>query len=265
MIPHQAKRCEICNTRLTVHQAVTGVCGSVSCRGAAIRAAADKRREEQRRAMREAAESWLVGLVGKRAHALVVLPARTTELVATPLSLRGALIEHINEVLSERLTVEVESDPTSDAANVPEPHAALAAACATCRGYCCRNGGSRAFIDARTIARIRQEQPDLDDASILNAYERAIPAQHVEGSCVFHGPQGCTLTRAYRSQICNEFYCAPVREWFVGEGMQPGPSAIAVVDGRAVIRGVVFDDSGLKQDYLGLGQNLGAASMEPGR
>ena len=40
------------------------------------------------------------------------------------------------------------------------------AGCATCQGFCCKGGGDHAYIDERTMYRVRRDNPDLDAAAI---------------------------------------------------------------------------------------------------
>ena len=81
------------------------------------------------------------------------------------------------------------------------------AACALCRGWCCSKGGEHAYLDGPSLARIRRARPDLDAWGILRLYTGAVADPAYAGSCVFHGAQGCTLDRALRSNLCNEYFC----------------------------------------------------------
>jgi hypothetical protein len=91
----------------------------------------------------------------------------------------------------------------------PEP-AALHAACIACRGECCIPGATQnAFLVKSTIDRFRWLHPQAGPKEVLDHYLSALPERSVAGSCVFHGEKGCTLERAYRSNICNNFLC-----WF---------------------------------------------------
>jgi len=68
-------------------------------------------------------------------------------------------------------------------------------------------GGTHAFIDERTIARLRAERPGLTDHRLIKAYVAAVPDRGVIGSCVFHGARGCALERGMRAELCNSYYC----------------------------------------------------------
>jgi hypothetical protein len=81
------------------------------------------------------------------------------------------------------------------------------AACSLCKGWCCRNGGDDAFLDDQTIARVRNDVPELDARALLRLYLARVPALAYEGSCIFHGSKGCTLDRSLRSDLCNSYFC----------------------------------------------------------
>jgi len=44
------------------------------------------------------------------------------------------------------------------------------AGCATCQGFCCKGGGDHAYIDERTMYRVRRDNPDLDAAAIIGLF-----------------------------------------------------------------------------------------------
>ena len=99
----------------------------------------------------------------------------------------------------------------------PEPRGlgaqVVAAGCAHCAGSCCMAGGTHAFIDERTMARVRAERPGMDARAVLRAYVGAIGREAVAGSCVFHGPAGCTLERGLRAELCNAYHCNGLRDF----------------------------------------------------
>jgi hypothetical protein len=244
LIPHQPKTCLVCGCALTVHQSVAGLCDRADCRAAAIRQLTVKKEEERQAAMRAVAVRWLSTLPGSRAHdyELLVLPGKEASLETNPPSQRNALREHLMTLLAQahaESAAEVGRAGEFDAA----PRPGLAAACAACRGYCCRAGGSRAFLDAPSIARVREQQPHWDDEAIIAAYLDAVPDQRGVDSCIFHGDRGCTLPRDLRSQTCNEFYCRPLRNWIVSAPqMRPGATAVAVVVNGEVARSAFIED-----------------------
>ena len=80
-------------------------------------------------------------------------------------------------------------------------------ACSLCKGWCCRNGDDDAFLDDRTMARVRLARPDMNERAVLRLYLDRVPPVAYRDSCIFHGKQGCTLDRSLRADICNSYYC----------------------------------------------------------
>lgn len=87
------------------------------------------------------------------------------------------------------------------------------AACTLCRGYCCRGGGERAYLDERDFARVRRTLPELSASALVHAYLHRVPEKAHAGSCIFHGRHGCTLPRTLRSDVCNSYFCAGLRDF----------------------------------------------------
>ena len=111
----------------------------------------------------------------------------------------------------------------------PEPEGFVAevlnAGCATCRGHCCMGGGDHAYIDERTMARVRRDHPHLEAGAIIGLYLVRIAPLAAAGSCLFHGPAGCTLGRGLRAELCNQYYCDGLKEFLK---QRPAPDAVSV-------------------------------------
>lgn len=106
------------------------------------------------------------------------------------------------------------------------PHgSAVAGACAHCAGSCCMAGGTHAFIDERTLARVCAERPGLGARAVLSAYVSAVAPQSYVGSCLFHGETGCTLDRGLRAELCNVYYCNGLRD-VLGTSLEPGDRVV---------------------------------------
>ncbi len=114
------------------------------------------------------------------------------------------------------------------AAPVPEGFAAevVAAGCATCGGHCCMGGGEHAYIDERTMARVRRDNPDLDAGAVIRAFLARVAPDSFLGSCLFHGAAGCTLGRGLRAELCNAYYCNGLRDFLKRD---PPPDRVAIV------------------------------------
>lgn len=101
--------------------------------------------------------------------------------------------------------------------------------CAQCRGRCCTAGlDEDAFLHDGALQRWLCEHPDQPPAAAVQAYLDALPAEHVQGSCLFHGAQGCALPRERRGDTCNSFGCAPYRTLVEAVQQQP-PQAVLVL------------------------------------
>ncbi|MSP00846.1 MAG: hypothetical protein EXR07_07335 [Acetobacteraceae bacterium] len=122
----------------------------------------------------------------------------------------------------------------------------LAAGCATCQGHCCMGGGEHAYIDERTMARVRSDHPGLPEGAVIRLFLDRIAPLSYRASCLFHGPEGCTLGRGLRAELCNAYYCNGLRD-FLKLGPVSGPVRIvAARDGRErrspVLRPGEFND-----------------------
>jgi hypothetical protein len=100
----------------------------------------------------------------------------------------------------------------------PEGFAARVArtACSLCKGWCCRNGEDHAFLDERTMARVRCARSAPDVGAVLRLYVERVPEVGYADSCIFHGKQGCTLDRSLRSDVCNSYFCAGLQAYMTG-------------------------------------------------
>ena len=100
----------------------------------------------------------------------------------------------------------------------PEGFAARVArtACSLCKGWCCTNGADHAFLDQGTIARAHRARLPLDVRAVLRLYIDRVPEVGYEGSCIFHGKQGCTLDRSLRSDVCNSYFCGGLQVYVTG-------------------------------------------------
>jgi hypothetical protein len=109
---------------------------------------------------------------------------------------------------------------------------ALGGACVACRGWCCRRGGTHAFLDGDSTERVRRERPDLDTAALEHLYARYLGPTHLEGGCVFQGPLGCRLPRELRSDTCNRWWCEDatrIREQWDGGTLDPESTVFVAV------------------------------------
>jgi hypothetical protein len=122
-------------------------------------------------------------------------------------------------------------------AKQPEGRSVEAAACATCRGFCCALGGTRAFLDVATIRDFMAERPGITAQETLASFMRQLPRRSFENSCVFHGKTGCALPQQMRSAVCKNYYCGGLKE-FRQDPLAPETTRVLIVasNGRRVKR-----------------------------
>lgn len=94
----------------------------------------------------------------------------------------------------------------------PNASALADLACQQCKGSCCSAGKDTGFVSMLTIQRtsrlLKTDSPDR----LLAAYLERLPAEVIENSCINHGADGCVLPRDMRSDICNGFFCHPLKD-----------------------------------------------------
>jgi hypothetical protein len=103
-------------------------------------------------------------------------------------------------------------------------------ACSLCKGWCCRNGGDEAFLDDRTLARLRLTNPKITEQAIELIYLARVPDAAYQDSCIFHGKRGCTLDRSLRADICNTYFCGGLRAYMRGQA-EPEPTVVLAGEG----------------------------------
>lgn len=84
---------------------------------------------------------------------------------------------------------------------------AIATACANCRGWCCRTGGTTAWITPDTIRGVMLANPQSQVADIRERYLAQVPPRTYTDSCVYHTATGCALEPSLRSETCHTFLC----------------------------------------------------------
>lgn len=150
---------------------------------------------------------------------ITIIPHYHDELADLPAERRQTLLDYAQQLIEETFAklAEVASEETAPVAveSPPEPAVPakrvpgeiLGAGCATCNGYCCRNGNDHAYLMTATMERILRHRPEISADELLQEYARHIPKRTLSKSCVFHGPMGCELPVDLRSDVCNEYFC----------------------------------------------------------
>ncbi len=80
-------------------------------------------------------------------------------------------------------------------------------ACGTCGGVCCNLGGDQAFLNVSKFTEVFAARPDVGPEEIVDEYIAKIPSETFLDSCIFHGLQGCGLTKQQRAITCNRYLC----------------------------------------------------------
>ena len=128
------------------------------------------------------------------------------------------LRKHLIVILRELRMIKDPQHSVSPLRPEPEGFAARVTrtACSLCKGWCCTNGADHAYLDQVTISRVRRARLPLDVRAVLRLYIDRMPEVGYEGSCIFHGKQGCTLDRSLRSDVCNSYFCGGLQVYLTG-------------------------------------------------
>lgn len=209
------RRCAYCRAPLEALEdaAFHGVCGRLECQ-----AASWSQRSRERHAARTAAAIAHLRTLARNPEtsSWSLTPANPAVLVELASSRRDAFLKHLEQVVAEALADPIPSAAPRPVRDPPPRSAAegdaLGTACATCRGSCCREGGTHAFLNADTLRRVWSESPDLEPAATFDLYASSLGSHHLEGGCVFQGERGCRLPRSLRSDTCNRWLCPDLRK-----------------------------------------------------
>jgi hypothetical protein len=247
--------CRVCQGPMTVHEETRGgVCSRDSCRKTdLVQEVARRHREvaETRRQLSLEHREKVAGSLGfspPDSLSVAVVPATSRPVVRLPHRRRRQFLSHLARVIREAAG-ELQS---AQAGELPEEERAGAAqfvpelpvtraACSACRGFCCRLGGTHAFVDAVTIRRYLASRPGMLPRDVLHAYRSRLPARGAQYSCVYHGENGCTLPREMRAHICNTFHCAELLELMKSAARPDAPPIlIAAVHESGTVRSRLF-------------------------
>jgi hypothetical protein len=221
-----SQKCRVCGRPLALAERVGRLCGREACRDARMREWRDWRehRREEDRELRAQAEALraeraaALGIPDPETYAVALTPAFVGGgLVPVPRERRRALREHLTRVATAAFEKPdagspEQPDPQAPSAVSPAVGQLLCAACATCGGHCCRNGSERAYVSADTIRRVMREEPGLTVNAVVARYLRRVGKVSHDRSCIYHGPDGCTLTREMRSDTCNRYFCGELTQ-----------------------------------------------------
>lgn len=145
---------------------------------------------------------------------VLTVPAYRGRLAPLPRERRDAFDRHLKAIIDAALDERARLTETKPVPPVsPALRNTARAACAACAGHCCSKGGDHAYLDDDTIRRLTRGRPELTRRRIRALYLRYLGEETFAGSCVFHGAGGCRLPRTLRADLCNAFYCNPLRRF----------------------------------------------------
>ncbi|MEX2138844.1 MAG: hypothetical protein WD894_06255 [Pirellulales bacterium] len=251
-----AERCRLCRVRLPPG-CTSGLCGDRDCQTVY---AQRQQAELARHRLEQFVEQTRLGtlLRDERAAAEEIAShdeyfVRVVSLVPNPLQplpdkRREEFRERIESLVDELakwLDSNAEpadkspSGPGGDARSGvnPERERLVGAVCAACRGFCCRHGGTHAYLQVDTLYGLLR-RPDLCLEQLVGAYLACLPEQSFSDSCVFHSETGCALPRDMRSDTCNTHFCAGQQNLQAAiERGAPPRAFVAISDGKEIVAG----------------------------
>lgn len=181
------------------------------------------------------------GVSDPEAYVPVLVPRQDRRLRALPKKRRRAFETHLRTTLAEAWDAELEWRAAHPAAAeladaTPEPDCndlgdlplgalqwwelqgngaefaqQVGRVCATCRGFCCAEGGNHAFLDVPTLRRFLRRHPGISQDEVVAHFLAKLPERSTENACVYQSATGCTLDRIERARICNSFECMGLR------------------------------------------------------
>lgn len=236
---YDAANCRFCGTPLTPERAGAGTCGAQECHDRMIEESG-KALIARKRAKHEAVTGEVFAATGDEiararagldADALTwMIPAQHEPLAPLPPERLARFREHL-EFCATMAFREPEPDADLAAREKHEPEEAplAGAACATCRGRCCKDrGGDTALLLPGDIARYRQRHPGVSQDAVIGAYLSYLPERATQDGCVYQAATGCVLPREMRQDICNSYYCDALR-WLRMASAESGTTEAVLV------------------------------------
>ena len=236
------KTCAFCGAKLDVHQAVRGgICAEPACRRKLVMESASQRRQEEEADVRRAAAEFRarvapsLGAADPRSLTLAVVPDFRRRVVKLPrarrMEFRAHLVRIVRQAFEEMLNETHASALAEELALTLQPAREFreaSACCATCRGHCCRTGGTHAYLNVTVIRSYLARHPGLRWREVVRVFLKKLPAAAFDYSCVYHGRRGCALPREMRSSTCNLYHCEGLRE-LRDAPAAAGPRSVLVV------------------------------------
>ncbi len=218
--------CRHCGTALDAlaRRRGIGICGAAQCRHKDAVAHTAVLKQVVAAAAPDAARSQLRLRVTPTD--LVWLRHCEPEMVAVTEDDRASHRAHLESVVADGMIIDRGrlAESTAD-----DRHPQGARLCGQCRGRCCVEGaGWRAFTDMVTLSKWHEEHPGNSLADAVDAYVAMLPAEHVDGACLYQTAQGCAMPRERRADICNGYACDSLYQVQQAASRDPVVAVIAV-------------------------------------
>jgi hypothetical protein len=140
----------------------------------------------------------------------LVLPSGPREQIKLTRLRRKRYRAHLQKIIAQALSVNASLTAEQATDLTPVESKLPGHLCAACGGGCCTRGGDHAYLEVATLQRFIADHPELTADQILQRYVENL-AKHTQlGSCINHTRKGCSLSREMRSDICNNYICAPL-------------------------------------------------------
>jgi hypothetical protein len=252
------ERCAVCQRPLAAQERARGACARRECEEEWL----VRRPARQRDARRNALTAHATAFRNASAHecgvpdaeGFVPTPVPHNSLPTAPLppARREALRVHLTHTAAAALAATPsESGHHAPVQRAPVPVSSpgmahvLQAACGACRGRCCVQGGEHAYITRETMRVYFDEHPGSTLEQAITDYMAPIPAETIEGGCVYQGETGCTLPTAMRADMCNTFFCESLVELQARHGADEPVRAFFAPEETGFFVNGVFAEPGL--------------------
>lgn len=232
-----ARRCAVCGRPLAAVDVSGTACKNLECQAiflGRLRAAELARQRAANLVAGETLRDQLaqrLGILQPSEYPVQCVPVFQNPLTPLPHERRDAFVANLRAAIEVAFALEMPlsrgAEPPSEVdcctaneaaisntlAVATTESEALGQACATCRGYCCRNGGLHAFLTPEVLTAQRARHPERSAEATMEAYVAHLPAKSFEDSCVFQSATGCALPSDMRAQVCHDFLCPDLQEY----------------------------------------------------
>ncbi len=155
-------------------------------------------------------------LLGNVPTTVLTTPMQRRPVLPTSTKMHKAFEAYLDDLVERAFSAE--PGPPGHRSHDEDHGSRIEAACMLCHGHCCLNGGpSNAFLTVEDVNRYRRENTNASRQDVRDTYFAMMPEETVLLSCVFHGPEGCTMPRTMRSDLCNSAVCSSQRHLIDGE------------------------------------------------